>query len=712
MRSPYTRRVVGPVVENRWRVRGRGVWWVALAAVVMALLPVVPPAAAQESVTVQKMYIVGVPNLLWTDLDAQNTPALWNLLGDSAAASLAVRAYPAKTCPDDAWASIGAGNRARSNYGAGTVCPLGSLIGPPLTAIDGSWYLAGENELTISNAELSYKTVPGLLADSVGCVAAIGPGASVAAAHGDGTVDRYRKAIPEEPDEMADFTADCPVTVVDTQTPVYGEGSMRRAAVSEVDDAVAALLAVVEPDAAVMVAGISDVEIPVNLHPIMLRGPQFENRWLVSAATRRDGYVQLADIGPTAVTLTGHDVAGTGMTGQPMRPAGNRPGGTSETVGTGIDTNLAGQQIPPLSDGYYSTLTILGLLVIAAAVVVCRRSEQPRQRPVARVLLPVALTVASLPVASLLVNALPWWQNDRPAVTLWLLMIGISLAVAAVAWWGPWRRHPLGPAAVVAAVTAVVIGVDCVTGASLQFNSLTGYSAITGARFTGMGNYAFGVFAAAALLAVLYLTWRLRGWRRTAAIAVLAGAAVLVDGVPGWGNDVGGVIALTPAFILAGLHATGRRLSVKKILASLIAGGVTISVIMIADYLRPPDQQTHLGRFVGEVLNGSAVDTLWRKASAALGTVTNGPLTLLVIGACVAVPLLWRTKVVYQIRARYPVVLSAGIGVLTVSLLGFAFNDSGIAVPAFTLAVAAPLLVATAARQVVVAGELSPEAVK
>lgn len=684
-----------------------------LLVIAVSLVPAVPPAAAEESPSGQRVYFVGIPNLLWTDLDAQNTPAMWDLLGHSAAASLAVRSYPAKTCPDDAWASIGAGNRARSNYGSGAVCPLGSLIGPPLTGTDGAWYLAGENELTISNAELSYKTSPGLLADLVGCVAAIGPGGSVAAAHGDGLVDRYRKAIPDNRQEMADFNADCPATMVDPQTPVYGEDAIRQASVAEADDAVAALLNVIEPDAVLMVAGISDTEIPVNLHPIMLRGDGYDGRWLVSAATRRDGYVQLADIGPTVVTLTGEDPNGSGMTGQPMRPTSIRPGNTAATVDTGINTNLAGQQIPPLSDGFYSTLTILGLLVIAAAVVLCRRSRRPHHRPLAKILLPVALAVASLPVASLLVNALPWWQNQRPAVTLWLLMVAISLAVAVAAWWGPWRRHPLGPAGVVAGVTAIVVGVDCITGTNLQFNSLTGYSAITGARFTGMGNYAFGVFAAGTLLAVLYATSRLSGWWRAGVITVLAGTAILIDGLPGWGNDVGGVIALTPAFILAGMHASGRRLSIKKVLASLLAGAATISVIMIVDYMRPPDQQTHLGRFVGEVLNGSAVDTLFRKASAALGTVTNGPLTLLVIGACVAVPLLWHTHVVNQVLARYPVVLSAGIGILTTSLLGFAFNDSGIAVPAFTLAVAAPLLVATAARQVTLGTATpSPEPVK
>ncbi|TQL74606.1 hypothetical protein FB566_0092 [Stackebrandtia endophytica] len=675
--------------------------WPLVVLVVLAVTLGVPSPAMARDDAAQDVYFLGIPNLVWTDLSPEATPAMWELLGESAAASLAVRAYPAKTCPDDAWASIGAGNRARSNYSSGQVCPLGSLIGPPLTTTDGTWFLAGENQLTISNAELSFKTTPGLLADLVGCAAAIGPGASVAAAHADGFVDRYRKEIPETAEELSVFSQDCPVTLVDPQTPVFGEDSVRRDAVAAADAAVAALIAVVPADAVLIVAGISDAEVPVNLHPIMVRGDGYEDRWLVSAATRRDGYVQLADLGPTMVSLTGGDAAGSGMTGQPMRATQVRPGDTATTVDFGINTNLAGQQIPPMSDGYYSTLTILGLLVLAAAIVLCRSRKRPHQRPFARVLLPVALVVGSLPVASLLVNALPWWQNDRPGMMLWLYMIGISLALAAVAWWGPWRRHPLGPPAAVAAVTALVLGIDCATGTNLQFNSLTGYSAITGARFTGMGNYAFGVYAAAGLMAVLYLSLRLRGWWRIGVITAAAAVAVLVIGYPGWGNDVGGVIALTPAFILAALHATGHRLSVTKILASLAVGAATISALMVVDYLRPPDQQTHLGRFVGEILNGSAFDTLLRKSSAALGTITNGPLTLLVIGACVAVPLLWHTRIVNQILARYPVVLSVGIGVFVVCLLGFAFNDSGIAVPAFTLAVAVPLFVATAARQAI-----------
>ena len=673
--------------------------WSSILVVVAAVMAcLVPGTAVAETGETDRVTVVGISGLLWTDLDPEVTPHLWTMIGQSGAASMAVRAAGVKTCPDDAWVSIGAGNRGRSNFPTGQVCPLGSLIGPPVKHADGTWWMAGQTLLDASNSQMSYRTTPGLMADLVGCAAAIGPGAAVAAAHPDGHVDFYRDNLPANADDAAGFAADCQVTVIDPQTPLYGlDGSLDRRAAAEAADTAVGRILDLFGDTTILLAGISDATVPANLHPALLRSDEYARTWLTSPATRRPGYVQLADVGPTVVALAGGDVETSAMTGEPIKIAEPRGGGTNTVVTTGVNANLRGQQIPPMSDGFYATLTVLGLVMVATALVLGRRRDPYRTNRFGVVLVPIALTFASIPVASLLVNAAPWWKTGNPAVTLWMVMVGVAVALGLVAALGPWRRHPLGPPAVVAVVTTVVLAVDTITGTRLQFNSLSGYSAITGARFTGMGNYAFGVFAGAAIITGLYLTVRLRGWARTGIITAIAAAAVLIDGFPSWGNDVGGVIALTPAFILAGFHAAGKRLSIRRILVAVVAGAVAISTLMVVDYLRPPDQRTHLGRFVAEILDGSATDTLMRKAFAALQTVTAGPLTLLVIAACVAVPLLWRTRLVRSILAHFPVMLSAGIGVTCVCLLGFAFNDSGIAVPAFTLAVVVPLFVATAA---------------
>ena len=87
---------------------------IVLAAVLTALLGVFAPAAgAATDATAEHVVIVGVPGLVWSDLDATRTPQLWDLAGHSAIGALSVRAARGTSCLLDGWATLGPGNRAR-----------------------------------------------------------------------------------------------------------------------------------------------------------------------------------------------------------------------------------------------------------------------------------------------------------------------------------------------------------------------------------------------------------------------------------------------------------------------------------------------------------------------------------------------------------------------------------------------------------------------
>ena len=86
-----------------------------------------------------------------------------------------------------------------------------------------------------------------------------------------------------------------------------------------------------------------------------------------------------------------------------------------------------------------------------------------------------------------------------------------------------------------------------VVGAPLQLNAVFGYSPTVAGRFAGYGNLAFAELAAASIM--------LAALARPAASAVVGGSgrrpavlslAVVVDGAPFWGSDVGGVLTLVP----------------------------------------------------------------------------------------------------------------------------------------------------------------------
>ena len=100
---------------------------------------------------------------------------------------------------------------------------------------------------------------------------------------------------------------------------------------------------------------------------------------------------------------------------------------------------------------------------------------------------------------------------------------GLALLLAAVALAGPWRRSPLGPLAVVTGVTAAVLGGDLLTGTTLQLNSVMGYTAVVGARYYGLGNIPFALFATSVLLLAAMIAHRLtRRDLRGAAVAAVA----------------------------------------------------------------------------------------------------------------------------------------------------------------------------------------------
>ena len=143
---------------------------------------------------------------------------------------------------------------------------------------------------------------------------------------------------------------------------------------------------------------------------------------------------------------------------------------------------------------------------------------------------------------------------------------------------GPWASLAAGsanrwrvPLALVAAAWLLMV-VDGVLAGRLQFDTPFGYSPITAARFAGMGNLGFalahghrhragtGGLAARGPVSACSPTRCPR--RAPTALLGLAAAgfavSVVVDGLPSFGADVGGVLALLPALAVTWLRP-GRR---------------------------------------------------------------------------------------------------------------------------------------------------------
>jgi len=678
---------------------------VVLAAVLTALLAVVSPAGAApaggaDDAAGRHVVVVGVPGLAWSDLDAQQTPQLWDLAGSSAIGALSVRAARGTSCLLDGWATLGAGNRARFP-GADEQIPPVPLPSAPLpdeqdgaaapsgTAeaqadpgaeppVDASLSHCGLQEQIASlglsdpvatvgriaedEATARFGAVPALLGTEVGCAGVAGRAAALAVA-AEGVRLTTVDGLPADPEAISALLDSCPLTVVSLDaltdagkpgvdaTDTGTDPRSRPAALRAIDAAVGRLRAALPEDALLVVAGISEVnDGRPQLHVVIASGPGYdEPTWLTSSSTGRAPFVQLIDVAPTALSFLGLDRPAS-MNGEPMRAAGERPPLADAVRQLDSASTAAAVHYRSTSD-FFWTLVVVNAVVVALGLLVLGgwrvgrwgRSAAPRpsRSPVRRALRILATAAAALPVATYLGDVLPWEHAGAPRWALVGAVVLADLVVTAVALLGPWRRRPAGPALALLAITLGTLFGDVLTGSNLELDGLLGYDPIVAGRFIGYGNLSFGLLVTCGLLLTTAVaTWvGRRGGGRAAVAGTVLGCGLVVialDGAPQLGRDFGGVLASVPGFLLLAMLLTRTRVTVTRLLAILGAAVLAVGTVAYLDWLRPADERTHLGRFVDQVLSGEAWTVISRKGQANLDILLGSSLAWMLPVALVA----------------------------------------------------------------------------
>ena len=669
------------------------------------------------------LVLVGVPGLLWEDITPAHTPTLWEVAERSAIGNMSIRTANSRTCPADGWHSVSAGNRAlaeREDFGVCEPVPEPERTGSGAVVPEFASYL-------LQNASSRFAARVGLLGDTVrrhgGATLAVGPGAALGVADGHGRVDHYLSDVRDLGAERLEGVSLAAVELPEL-TRLYpeedpfaaGVGAFdpgdappadRERALQTLDGRLRTLIAMLPAGSPLLVVGVSMDGAPSQLTAALStrvgqEGPDGPVGFLASESTRRRGLVVLPDV--TATVLAAMRAASdTAVSGRPWHVT-ERPADTGEAVQRLTDFNTAAVVVGASIPGFFSGLVAVQLLIYAAAAYALNRyseGQHSKRVLVLSVTRTVALAGAAFPVASYLANLIPWWASGSPPKALLGCVLAADALVVALAVAGPWRRTVLGPMTVVAGATTAVLFTDLCFGAHLQMNSPTGYSPIVGGRFYGIGNIAFATFATGMLMSVAGTAHALigRGHRRTAvAVALTVGtASVAIIGWPGLGTDFGGVIALVPGLAVTTMTVAGARVTFPRMAAVTAAAVAAITLLSWLDHLRPADERSHLGAFAAQVLAGEAGTVVARKLGAMLGTLGNWQLTLLAACALLFLfavlnrPTNWRIGTL-QRAYEYAPALRAGLtGSLVTALVGFAVNDSGVAIPAIALTVAVPL---------------------
>ena len=704
-----------------------------------AAAPTGPAPEAASSSRPAPVVVLGTSNLTWADLQkASHTTAgedlgsrdvgsaathLLSFTSEGEPMSLSVRTPADRTCPADGWLTLGRGARASA------VEPTDSCTGTT-AAIPGDTPL-----IRALGGDIS--------------VQAVGPRAQLATGAPGSSPSTSVSLAPSLPEALADG-AD--LTVVDTARDVSTDAER----INALDDALRTAQEQAPPGTRFIVASLADDEDPGPQMAVLPAGTTStrgtSDGLVIGTSTHRPGLVQLTDLTPTLTTaLTGR--SDPAFDGQSLGlPTG---GGTSVPPNTAAPDD---SRIARLADdalharASQRTVIPAGALLMGSAVAllvwaaVALRDPRADRRPARRRRAAGAATfLSALPTALLLVNAVPWWRAGvrEGAPSAWsqaAALTGTTVIAACVTGLAAGtttlvrrRRHlrsvisssaseasasplPLRPSPSPVGLTSLLVTatiplawlVDAATGAHLAFNNPLGMNAVVAGRFYGVSNTAFALVAGA-LVVVIAGTWEHLGrGRRTALVAtcLLGGAALVVDGAPQLGADVGGALTLVPTLAFLGAGLAGMRLSWRRWLA---IGGATLLVVggfAVVDLLRPGGP-THLGRFARQVADGSALGVLGRKAYALVGPFIAKPMATAGLAcalALLATALWWLRRQVRDWHAgtspyawvapsvRWVTVALRSLGVLT--LMSVLVNDSGITMAGFILAAAAPALMA------------------
>jgi hypothetical protein len=650
-----------------------------------------PPRGAQALLA--KVVVIGVPGLRWSDVQA--SPELTALVNQSHVGSITVRAAGPHTCPIDGWLTVSAGTRAWGNV---PDLPCGEL-----PAVQGG-RLQGWQTYVDRQTEHHTSAPLGRLGDSSAGLCGFGPGAAVALAKADGTVSNWRPTF----DEAALASNSCRNAIVDAGPMPLREG--RDEARKNVADLVQQARAA---GGWVLLVGISEETANAHREPLVALQLPPDNgpRWLTSGSTRRPGLIQLTDI--TATVLRGEAKPGSGVsTGEEAAPldgdeihfTGDLHSDAEAVIQDRLDTNQRFEYPRPVL--IVVVMSLLGLQLAALGWFLRTRSRRARRASVFTL-----LSQGGFFIAVFLSTATVWWKWPSPGVSLYLVVMGISFAFAALASGVLKKRAYLG----ITLAAYVILIVDGVLGTPLQFGSMFADGPVIGGRFYGFGNSTFATLAVGALVTAGWAAQRLLASSRAqAAVAVLAigGLAIVVDGTPGWGTDFGGIIALTPAVLLLAWLTWRGSISWPALLGIGLAGLLTVSAVAYVDYRRPPEERSHFGTFVARLLDGDVTDVLIRKLQMSASFFHTPAGWAMLAGVLLAMAAtVWPNNVPSEPYRRFvasePMIRPTMLAMSVCGLVGMLLNDAGVALPAIMTGFALPMLVAHLVEK---AGPLAQEA--
>lgn len=286
------------------------------------------------------------------------------------------------------------------------------------------------------------------------------------------------------------------------------------------------------------------------------------------------------------------------------------------------DDQIRSEIVRPLVGPFYVLIfMVFGLVAIAGWRTVRREPGVSAPALASRGGSVECVTSGGVPV----VNLLPWWRVSVPSVALFGGIAVIAAVIAAVGLRTPIRDTISGPATIIGGITALTLLLDILLDAfTLSFPLSAG--GVTGGNPT-TGRRAFLWVEQCHLCdddggSATHGRMRGRGARAHSSQGLgrrFCGDGWSTDGSYRRVGNVGGRLwrsaRVSGGLCPADFAVCRDRLTPIRLLGVLIAAMGTSFVFAMADYMKPPPQRSHLGRFIQTLLDGEGFDIVTRKLS-------------------------------------------------------------------------------------------------
>ncbi|WP_288291243.1 hypothetical protein [uncultured Varibaculum sp.] len=719
----------------------RSGWIISLLLIALVMTLTYPlNAQAREHPRVLVLISSG---LSWSDVDPteKESKEFLATLGAARVANLTRHNAAKITCPLDGYLTLSTGMRVTPTKARTQGhCPeIPALSDGVLPAAELKQW---REDATRQNEQAVPGTLGKSLAEQGKKVVAIGPGASVSAMDRVGKVTNYRPRATTEglTSQVKAALEDAEVTIVDVgsvspnsaikvsptslnATPADGLPGADRTDKPRSKQVLASLTAALNAaQDADLVFGldVADHSATPHLGMAFTRAPGEKPGIIRSSSTRQLGLVSTVDFTSRILDATGGNapeylVGGTFSVARDYGMAGNLDWLRNQSLRSDQASILQARFI-----------VLTGIILLAATgllLFLLRREYLRISRHSRKVIVLLCLSASLLGPASFLAAKIPAGilggtggnftgnalQMSVPLLTVqfFLLLIAIAALLAVfclVAGKVIARRWPglrlSAPVLVAATLVIIWLLVSLLTGSPDQISAMFSSAATAATRFYGLNNnkYSF-LFAAVLALECLVLApaaARYPQRRRRYFIYgfTLLAVAVILDGFPWLGADVGGPLAMILGIGITLNWVLGKKVGPGKVVALIVAAFIASSLFVLVDKLASPPARTHFGRFISEVANGGGGIIVKRKAEAMINTF-GGPLiftVLLILGAGVTIwYLIGRKRGASGAASRSHARLSGGLsalnripgaayfakGVLLTSILAALTNDSG-----------------------------------